>query len=105
MNKEIRKGHYIFKKINQHLFNNINRRIVQKPGAVVAYNCPGRFLLSIGWLSKISQMEWPLANILLNKIFILSGEWEETDFEQLIRSFSNETGNPFWYNYRVEGQD
>ena len=30
-----------------HIFNNTNRGIVQKQGAVVAYNSPGRFLLLI----------------------------------------------------------
>ena len=32
-----------------HIFNNTNRGIVQKQGAVVAYNSPGRFLLLIRW--------------------------------------------------------
>ena len=59
--------------------------IVQKPSGVVAYNCPGRFLLLTGWTMlvilkyvipdrqvhkslnyqlKISQMERPSVNIL-----------------------------------------
>ena len=40
--------HDIFKKFNQHILNKINMGIVQKPGGVVAYNSPGRFLLLIG---------------------------------------------------------
>ena len=39
----------IFKKILRHIFNKINRCIVQKSGPVVAYNSPWRFFLWIGW--------------------------------------------------------
>ena len=77
-----RKGHCW-----HYIFNKINTGSVQKPGAVAAWNSPGRFLLSIrrklvitfryviinryvhkslNYQSNVSQMERPLLNIWYN---------------------------------------